>query len=336
MESELQTQVQTAPAPPAPAARPSRNRVQALATQYGIVIAFFLLCVALTFLNKYFLTTSNIVNILQQTSINGILALGMTLVILTGGIDLSVGSVMAVSSIMAATFVTGDHPRSLWVVLPLGMCAGAFLGLLNGLVVAYLKVPSFVTTLGMLSVARGLTYAYTDGMPVPNLSENFLNLGEGAVLGVPLPIVVLVVLFGALWWLLTQTTYGRSIYAVGGNARSARTAGIRTKPVVASVYVFSGALAAVGGLVLAARTSAALPQAGVGYELDAIAAVVIGGTSLTGGVGSVAGTLLGALIIGTINNGLDILGVSSAYQQIVKGCIIVVAVLLDYSRHSND
>ncbi len=335
MEPELQTQPQIAIAN-APTERRRSNKVQALATQYGIVIAFFLLCTALTFANKYFLTTGNIVNILQQTSINGILALGMTLVILTGGIDLSVGSVMAISSIMAATFVTGDHPRSLWLVLPLGVCAGAFLGLLNGLVVAYLKVPSFVTTLGMLSVARGLTYAYTDGMPVPNLSDSFLSLGEGKVLGVPLPIVVLAALFGALWWLLTQTTYGRSIYAVGGNVRSARTAGISTKPIIASVYVFSGALAAAGGLVLAARTSAALPQAGVGYELDAIAAVVIGGTSLTGGVGSVAGTLLGALIIGTINNGLDILGVSSAYQQIIKGCIIIVAVLLDYSRHSND
>ena len=336
MEPELQTQIQSDPATIVSSARTGRNRVQALATQYGIVIAFVLLCVALTFLNKYFLTTGNVVNILQQTSINGILALGMTLVILTGGIDLSVGSVMAISSIVAATFVTGDHPRSLWLVIPLGVAAGAFLGLLNGLIVAYLKVPSFVTTLGMLSVARGLTYAYTDGMPVPNLSDSFLNIGEGKVLGIPLPIVILALLFGALWWLLTQTTYGRSIYAVGGNVRSARTAGIHTKPVIASVYIFSGALAAMGGLVLAARTSAALPQAGVGYELDAIAAVVIGGTSLTGGVGSVAGTLLGALIIGTINNGLDILGVSSAYQQIVKGGIIVVAVLLDYSRHSHD
>ncbi len=335
MLPELQTPAEPASVT-ASAAGSGRDKVQALATQYGIVIAFVVLCVALTFLNKYFLTTGNVVNILQQTSINGILALGMTLVILTGGIDLSVGSVMAISSMVAATFVTADHPRSLWLVLPLGVGAGAFLGLINGLVVAYLKVPSFVATLGMLSVARGLTYAYTDGMPVPNLSENFLSLGEGAFLGVPLPIIVLALLFGALWWLLTQTTYGRSIYAVGGNVRSARAAGIATKRVIASVYVFSGALAAMGGLVLAARTSAALPQAGVGYELDAIAAVVIGGTSLTGGIGSVAGTLLGALIIGTINNGLDILGVSSAYQQIVKGCIIVVAVLLDYSRHSNE
>ena len=185
-------------------------------------------------------------------------------------------------------------------------------------------------------MARGLTYAYTGGMPVPNLSESFLNLGEGFFFGVPMPVLIFLLIFAILWVVLNHTTYGRSVYAVGGNVKSARTAGIATKPVTASVYVIAGLLAGLGGLILTARTSSALPQAGVSYELDAIAAVVIGGTSLSGGVGSIAGTLLGALIIGTINNGLDLLGVSSAYQQIVKGCIIVVAVLLDYSRHSNE
>lgn len=305
-------------------------------TQYGIIVAFVLLCVALTFLNKYFLTPENISNILLQTSINGILAMGMTLVILTGGIDLSVGSVLAFSSIVAATFVTGDNPHSPVVALLVGVVTGGLLGLINGWIIAYLKIPPFVATLGMLSVARGLTYAYTGGMPVPNLSESFLNLGEGSLLGVPVPVLIFLLIFGILWVVLNHTTYGRSVYAVGGNAKSARTAGISTNPVIASVYVIAGLLAGLGGLILTARTSSALPQAGVSYELDAIAAVVIGGTSLSGGVGSIAGTLLGALIIGTINNGLDLLGVSSAYQQIVKGCIIVVAVLLDYSRHANE
>jgi putative xylitol transport system permease protein len=262
--------------------------------------------------------------------------MGMTLVILTGGIDLSVGSVLAFSSIVAATFVTGDNPQSPLVALLVGILTGAVLGLINGCIVAYLKIPSFVATLGMLSVARGLTYAYTGGMPVPNLSESFLNLGEGFFFGVPMPVLIFLLIFAILWVVLNHTTYGRSVYAVGGNVKSARTAGIATKPVIASVYVIAGLLAGLGGLILTARTSSALPQAGVSYELDAIAAVVIGGTSLSGGVGSIAGTLLGALIIGTINNGLDLLGVSSAYQQIVKGCIIVVAVLLDYSRHSNE
>ena len=313
----------------------SKSRLAWL-TQYGIIIAFLLLCVALTFLNKYFLTPENISNILLQTSINGILAMGMTLVILTGGIDLSVGSVLAFSSIVAATFVTGDNPQSPLVALLVGILTGAVLGLINGCIVAYLKIPSFVATLGMLSVARGLTYAYTGGMPVPNLSESFLNLGEGFFFGVPMPVLIFLLIFAILWVVLNHTTYGRSVYAVGGNVKSARTAGIATKPVTASVYVIAGLLAGLGGLILTARTSSALPQAGVSYELDAIAAVVIGGTSLSGGVGSIAGTLLGALIIGTINNGLDLLGVSSAYQQIVKGCIIVVAVLLDYSRHANE
>jgi putative xylitol transport system permease protein len=305
-------------------------------TEYGIIIAFILLCVALTFLNKYFLTPENITNILLQTSINGILAMGMTLVILTGGIDLSVGSVLAFASIVAATFVSGDNPHSPIVALLVGIVTGALLGLINGCIIAYLKIPPFVATLGMLSVARGLTYAYTGGMPVPNLSESFLNLGEGSVLGVPLPILIFVLIFVILWVVLNHTSYGRTVYAVGGNAKSARTAGIRTRRVTASVYVIAGLLAGLGGLILTARTSSALPQAGVSYELDAIAAVVIGGTSLSGGIGSITGTLLGALIIGTINNGLDLLGVSSAYQQIVKGCIIVIAVLLDYSRHAGE
>ena len=262
--------------------------------------------------------------------------MGMTLVILTGGIDLSVGSVLAFSSIVAATFVTGDNPQSPLVALLVGVLTGAVLGLINGCIIAYLKIPPFVATLGMLSVARGLTYAYTGGMPVPNLSESFLSIGEGSLLGVPAPVLIFLLIFAILWVVLNHTTYGRSVYAVGGNVKSARTAGIATNPVTASVYVIAGLLAGLGGLILTARTSSALPQAGVSYELDAIAAVVIGGTSLSGGVGSIAGTLLGALIIGTINNGLDLLGVSSAYQQIVKGCIIVVAVLLDYSRHAND
>jgi len=321
---------------PAASGSVARKSTLGWLTQYGIIIAFLLLCVALTFLNKYFLTPENISNILLQTSINGILAMGMTLVILTGGIDLSVGSVLAFSSIVAATFVTGDNAHSPLVALIVGVATGAVLGLINGCIIAYLKIPPFVATLGMLSVARGLTYAYTGGMPVPNLSESFLNLGEGSLLGVPVPVPIFLLIFAILWVVLNHTTYGRSVYAVGGNVKSARTAGIATNPVTASVYVIAGLLAGLGGLILTARTSSALPQAGVSYELDAIAAVVIGGTSLSGGVGSIAGTLLGALIIGTINNGLDLLGVSSAYQQIVKGCIIVVAVLLDYSRHANE
>jgi putative xylitol transport system permease protein len=185
-------------------------------------------------------------------------------------------------------------------------------------------------------VARGLTFIANDGMPVPRLSPDFLKLGQGFVGGVPVPVV----LFGATallaWAVLRFTTYGRYVYATGGNERSARTSGIGTRKVIFSVYAISGALAGLSGMVLAARTTSALPQAGLSYELDAIAAVVIGGTSLTGGVGSVVGTLFGALIIAVINNGLDLMGVSSYYQQVIKGAIIVLAVLLDTSRRGRD
>ena len=210
--------------------------------------------------NKYLLTPENIANILLQTSINGILAMGMTLVILTGGIDLSVGSVLAFSSIVAATFVNGDNPQSPFVALLVGSVTGALLGLINGCIIAYLKIPPFVATLGMLSVAQGLTYTYTGGMPVPNLTESFLSLGEGSLLGVPVPVLIFVLIFAILWVVLNHTTYSHNIYAVGGNVKSARTAGMSTNPVTASVYVIAGLLAGLGGLILTARTSSALPR----------------------------------------------------------------------------
>lgn len=303
---------------------------------YGIIIAFVLLCVILTFASEYFLTTKNILNVLRQTSINGILAMGMTLVVLTKGIDLSVGSVLALAGIVAASLATGADPAPAYVAVLAGLAVGLACGLANGLIVGRLAVPPFVATLGMLSVARGLTYIYSDGMPVSNLSPSFLALGQERILGIPVPVYVFAIVFVCLWILLNKTTYGRYIYAVGGNEKSARTAGINTRRIIISVYVLAGMLAGLSGLVLTARTTAGLPQAGVAYELDAIAAVVIGGTSLNGGIGTVRGTLFGALIIGVINNGLDLMGVSSFYQQVVKGCIIVCAVMLDPARRVRD
>lgn len=304
--------------------------------QYGIIIAFFLLCIALSFASEYFLTAKNIINVLRQTSINGILALGMTLVILTRGIDLSVGSVLAFSGIVAASLATGPGAHSLPVVIGAGIGVGMVCGIVNGLVVARLAVPPFVATLGMLSIARGLTYIYSDGMPISNLSDSFLAIGQERFLGVPVPVYIFLFVFIGLWVLLNKTTFGRYVYAVGGNEKSARTAGIGTRKIIVAVYAIAGLLAGLSGLILTARTTAGLPQAGVSYELDAIAAVVIGGTSLNGGVGTVRGTLFGALIIGVINNGLDLIGVSSFYQQVVKGCIIVFAVLLDPTRRNQD
>ncbi|MHA7207337.1 ABC transporter permease, partial [Burkholderia pseudomallei] len=209
---------------------------------------------------------------------------------------------------------------------------GAALGAINGVAIARLNVPPFVATLGMLSVARGVTYIANDGSPVANLPDDYLSLGIGRLGPLGMPVLIFAGVALACWWVLRYTTYGRYLYAVGGNEKSARTSGIGVRKVVFSVYVVSGALAGLAGMILAARTTSALPQAGVSYELDAIAAVVIGGTSLSGGQGGVVGTLFGALLIGVINNGLNLLGVSSYYQQIAKGLIIVLAVLIDVAR----
>ncbi|MFT3961809.1 ABC transporter permease [Propionivibrio sp.] len=308
------------------------RRVRHLLKDYGIFIAFAALCGGLSAINENFLTLGNWTNILRQTSINGILAIGMTYVILTRGIDLSVGSILALSGLVAGSLVTGSEPHAAIVGIAAGLAVGLALGAVNGFLVARLAVAPFVVTLGMLSVARGLTFIYNDGMPIANLSQDFRAIGQGMVGGLPVPVIILGITFLIFWFILKYTTFGRYVYAVGGNERSAKTSGIGTRRVIFTVYAISGLLAALAGQILAARTTSALPQAGVAYELDAIAAVVIGGTSLSGGVGTLSGTLVGALIIGVINNGLDLMGVSSYYQQVIKGTIIVAAVLLDVSR----
>ncbi len=304
--------------------------------KYGIIIAFVVLCVLLSIVTPYFLTAHNILNVLKQTSINGILALGMTFVILTRGIDLSVGSIVACSAMVAASFAAGSGNTDIFTPLMVGLLTGGFLGAVNGFMVSKFTLQPFVVTLGMLSVARGLTYIYNDGMPTSNLNSTFRLIGQGEVLGIPAPVVIFLFVFAVSWFLLKYTLFGRYVYAVGGNPKAARTSGINVKKITFTVYVISGLFAGLAGLILSARTSAALPQAGISYELDAIAAVVIGGTSLAGGVGTVVGTLVGALIIGVMNNGLDLLGVSSFYQQVIKGVIIVLAVMLDRSRFSKE
>lgn len=313
------------------------------AAKYGIILAFIAICIILAIAEDRFLSTRNIFNVLRQTSINGILAVGMTFVILTRGIDLSVGSVAALAGMVAGSLATMQtismvfsEPLDPLLVVVIGTLVGMACGFVNGIIVARFAVPPFVVTLGMLSAARGLTLLYSDGRPIPNLDPGFRYIGTGEIFGVPVPALLFLAVFLIAWLVLTRTSYGRYVYAVGGNEKSARTSGINTKRIILSVYVIGGALAALGGMILAARTGSALPQAGVAYELDAIAAVVIGGTSLSGGVGSVVGTLFGALIIGVINNGLDLLGVESYYQQVIKGAIIVAAVMLDPSRRSRE
>ncbi len=310
--------------------------------KYGILLALVLVCVVLTFANEYFLTTRNILNVLRQTSINGILAIGMTFVILTRGIDLSVGSVVALAGIVAASMATTSQaaafmgaPYPAAIAFAVGIGVGLICGWVNGIVVARFNVPAFVTTLGMLSAARGLTLLYAGGQPVPALTDGFRFIGRDDVLGVPMPIILFALVFIVSYWVLSSSRFGRRVYAVGGNPHAARVSGINVRRVIMTVYIISGGLAGLAGMILAARTGSALTQAGIAYELDAIAAVVIGGTSLLGGVGRVTGTLIGALLIAVVNNGLDLMGVESYYQQVIKGALIVAAVMLDQARQKN-
>ncbi|MEM7735314.1 MAG: ribose ABC transporter permease [Deinococcota bacterium] len=312
----------------------SRLNIKQLLANNAIVLAFIVLCLALYFANNNFLDPINIRNVLRQTSINAILATGMTFVILTGGIDLSVGSVLAfggiIASILSSSFIGPVLPVAL--ALPIGLLAGLALGLVNGALTAYLRIPAFVVTLGMLSMARGLTLIASNGMPISRLSQSYINIGQGMVGSVPVPVIIMFGVYALAWFLLYKTTFGRYVYAVGGNVSAAQISGVKVRLVKLSVFGISGLLAALGGIILSARTTAGLPQAGTTYELDAIAAVVIGGTSLFGGQGTLFGSLIGALIIGVVNNGLDLLGVSAYYQLVFKGAIIIAAVLLDSLR----
>lgn len=318
--------------------------------QYGIIVAFLVLCLTVAFIGEYqvlqgswssnyFLSHENMLIVLRQVSINGILAIGMTFVIITAGVDLSVGSVLALSGIVAARFATtnsglaiGDSAQAVLMPLIIALGIGIICGLINGTILARYRLQPFIVTMGMLSAARGLTLLTTDGNPVSQLNSDFRLLGNGYLLGIPVPVMIFLLLFVTAWILLNKTLFGRYIYAVGGNSKSARTSGINVVRIKVLAYTLCGALAGIAGLILTARTGSAQTNAGAAYELDAIAAVVIGGTSMAGGVGTLLGTLFGVLIIGVMNNGLDLLGVQSYYQQIIKGALIVAAVLLDPSR----
>lgn len=302
---------------------------QQLIRDFGILLAFMVLIIILSSANSNFLDYNNIINILRQVSINGLLAIGMTYVILAGGIDLSVGSVVAFSGVVAASLVTGDVNTPVFLAVIIGTLAGTILGFINGLIIARFNVAPFVATLAMMSIARGLTMVYSNGSPIGRLSAEFKYIGGERILGIPIPVIILLSVFIIAYLILIKTKFGRYIYAVGGNETSALVSGINVNRVKIGVYTISGMLAGLAGVILAARVSAGLPQAGTAYELDAIAAVVIGGTSLAGGRGRLWGTLIGVLIIGVLNNGLDLLNVSSYYQMIVKGVIIVIAVMFD-------
>jgi ribose/xylose/arabinose/galactoside ABC-type transport system permease subunit len=295
--------------------------------RFGIVIAFALLIVVLSALSESFLTVSNLLNIARQVSINAVIAAGMTFVILTGGIDLSVGSVLAIAGAVMAGLLSGGRPPL--VCIGAGLAVGALLGLLNGSVVTRGRVQPFIATLAMLTIARGMTLVYTDGRPITGLPDEFVWLGAGELFRFPVPVILMALVFVASYVILTQTVLGRYVYAIGGNEEAARLSGVNVGAYKTLAYVISGLLAAVSAVILTARLNSAQPTAGGGFELDAIAAVVLGGTTLAGGEGTIGGTLLGAFIIGVLNNGLNLLNVNPFYQQVVKGGVILLAVLLD-------
>ncbi|MDP8169796.1 ribose ABC transporter permease [Pasteurella skyensis] len=294
-------------------------------------VALLILIATVSMISSNFFSVDNILNILRQTSVNAIIAVGMTFVILTAGIDLSVGSVLALTGAIAASLVSMEI--SIFIVVPLTLICGIFLGGVSGLIVAKGKVQAFIATLVTMTLLRGLTMVYTDGRPVStgfsDSADLFSFLGTGYVFGIPFPIILMAIVFATAWYILKHTQIGRYIYALGGNESATQLSGINTTKIKLFVYAASGFLAALAGLIVTSRLSSAQPTAGAAYELDAIAAVVVGGTSLMGGKGKVMGTLIGALIIGFLNNALNLLDVSSYYQMIAKALVILAAVLAD-------
>jgi ribose transport system permease protein len=315
------------------------------ASRFQSLLVLVLMIVAMSLLSDRFLTQANGLNIMRQISVNVCLSIGMTMVILSGGIDLSVGSVLAFSGAVTAGLIKSAIPLpwlgvemqfTTWGAIIAGLTVGLCLGWFNGQMITRLKIPPFVATLGMLSIARGMTMLWTKGFPITGLGDGFAILGTRSVLGVPTPVWIAGCLVGVFVLLTRKTRVGRYIYAVGGNEQTARLSGLNVNRIKVIVYTLAGALSAIAGLIMTSRLDSAQPNAGTGYELDSIAAVVIGGTSLSGGRGTILGTVIGCLIIGVLNSGLVLLNVSPFWQQVVKGSVILVAVAIDRMRESND
>ena len=300
-------------------------------SKFQSLIGLIVFSVIVAFINSRFMTTSNILNILRQTSINAVIATGMTFVILTGGIDLSVGSILGFSGAVAAMMLASGVDSI--IAIPVALIVGLVVGALNGVLISEGKLQPFIVTLATMTMLRGATLVFTDGKPIGTgfeaNSKLFAWFGNGYVLGIPVPIIVIIVTFLVALFVLTQTKIGRYVYALGGNEEATKLSGISTDKVKIFVYAISGMMAALAGIIITSRLSSAQPTAGSGYELDAIAAVVLGGTSLAGGTGTIVGTMIGALIIGVLNNALNLMDVSSYFQMLAKGSVILLAVLLD-------
>ncbi|SIQ59260.1 ABC transporter permease [Halanaerobium kushneri] len=302
-----------------------------LGKELGALTGLILLGAIMTFATPYFLTLTNLMNILRQSSLIAIAAAGMTFVIITGGIDLSVGSVLSLSSCLTAGMMV-SLGWNVWLAVFLGLIAGGILGIVNGVLITRVPLPPFISTLGMMGVARGLSFVYTDGAPIYGLPESFKYLGAGMIGPIPFPAILMVIIYLISYFLLNKTKVGRYAYALGGNEEAAILSGINTKKYKTIVYALTGLFASISGMILSARLDAATSVAGDGFELDVIAAVVIGGTSLSGGRGKIIGSLIGALIMGVVRNGLNLLLVSSHWQRVILGLIILLAVTVDVVR----
>ena len=304
-------------------------KISTIVAKYGVYVALLVLFVAMSFASETFLTPNNLFNIIKQNAVYGILAVGMTFVIVTGGIDLSVGAVLAMAACFATSLAKAGTATPTIVAMCVGILAGIGCGAFSGFFVAFAKIPAFIATLATMTIARGIVYVFTDGRPITGVTDAYKYIGRASWGIVPVAAVIYFafLLVGIL--LLQFTKYGRHVFAVGGNKRAAQVSGVNVKLTEFIVYVISGFCAASAGILLSSRIQTGQPAGGVGYELDAITAAVIGGASLSGGKGSVWGSFIGILVVGILTNGLDLLNVSSYYQQIIKGAIILIAVLAD-------
>lgn len=330
-------------------------RIGNILSNYGTILILLFMILIMSILSPHFLTVNNLLNVIRQISIICITALGVTMVIISGGIDLSSGSIIGVVAVVAAVFA---HPpdmliefldglnrlvnypvvRVFPVIVPVmvGILIGGLLGLINGVIIAYGKIPPFVVTLGMMASARGLAFLVSNAKPVGSFTVGFLFIGRGSIFNIPFPIILLFILVLIAHYIMAKTSFGRHVYAIGGNLNAAKAAGLNIKRHLLMVYTFSGMMAGIGGLIITSRITSGQCGLGEGMEFDAITAAVVGGTSLAGGIGMMPGTLIGALIVGVLKNGLHLLGVSTYWQMISTGIIIVGAVLLDQRRHARN
>lgn len=303
------------------------DKLKSVIIKFKSLIGLLALCVIISIITPRFLNVNNLLNVLTQVSVNAVIAIGMSFVIITGGIDLSVGSILAITGAISASIIVKSN--NVFLAIIVAIIIGALIGAFNGIIVSKGKIQPFIVTLAAMTIFRGVTYVYTNGTPISGLGKNFTFIGNAKVLGIPFPVIITLIVFLIAYYIINETRFGRYVYALGGNEDSTRLSGINTDRIKMIVYVVSGIAAAISGVIVTSRIGSASPNAGSGYELDAIAAVVLGGTSLSGGEGSITGTIIGAMIIGVLNNGLNLMNVSPFYQSIVKGLVILLAVIID-------